>query len=123
MITTIYPNDIISIVNSTHKSPHFILGMHMVDITVKKKVNTIPSVRAFIPDGRKVFVVDVENPKNEWEMGKIHNDGLFEVLIWDRKDKFKYIYKIVGYSGAEWTLEDPYEDWIDEVTTFDRYLF
>ncbi|MCK5684857.1 1,4-alpha-glucan branching protein GlgB [bacterium] len=123
MITTIYPNDIISIVNSTHKSPHFILGMHMVDISVEKEIKTIPSVRAFIPDGRRVFVVDIDNPDSEWEMGKVHDDGVFEALIWDRSEKFKYSYRIEGYSGAEWTMEDPYEDWVDEVTSFDRYLF
>lgn len=123
MITTIYPNDIISIVNSTHKSPHYILGMHMIDITIQNVNRTVASVRAFIPDGRRVFVVDVNQPGQEWEMGRVHDDGLFEAIIWERDEKFSYSYRIIGYSGAEWTMDDPYEDWVDEVTTFDRYLF
>lgn len=123
MLTTMYATDILGIVSSTHQTPHYILGMHMVDVIVDNEKKTIPSVRAFLPDAKQVFVIEESNNDNMWEMNKIHADGLFEAQIWNRKSKFKYKYKVIGYSGHEWTQEDPYEEWIDEMTQYDRYLF
>ncbi|HOJ63892.1 MAG TPA: 1,4-alpha-glucan branching protein GlgB [Spirochaetota bacterium] len=123
MLTTIYATDIIGIVSSNHQSPHWILGIHPVEvIDPDGKKRIVQSVRAFLPEAKSAFVVEKGTGK-EWEMDKIHNDGLFEAIIWDKKDKFKYELKITDYFGNTWTKEDPYEEWVEGVTQFDRYLF
>ncbi len=123
MLTTIYAPDILAIVNSTHQSPYWILGDHPVDVFNQegKKV-TVQSVRAFLPEAKQAFVIDSESGK-QWEMDKVHNDGLFEAIIWDRKDKFDYTIKVINYEGKEWTIEDSYEGWLDVISQEDRYLF
>lgn len=123
MLTTIYPTSFLSIVNSTHKNPHHILGMHPVKVKFNNESKTIISVRALLPDAKQVIVVDAENESNQWEMERIHKAGLFEAIIWDRTQKFKYKFKVKNYYGYEWEMQDAYEDWVEEITKFDRYLF
>ncbi|MCG8570775.1 MAG: 1,4-alpha-glucan branching protein GlgB [Spirochaetes bacterium] len=122
MLTSIYAIDILGIVNSTHSSPHYILGMHMVEVKVDQKTKKIPSARIFLPDAKQVFVIDKKD-QTKWEMELIHSEGLFEALVWDRNEKFSYYYEITGLAGQTWTMEDPYEDWVEEMTPFDQYLF
>lgn len=123
MLTSIYAPDILGIVQSNHQSPHWILGIHPIEVIDQSGVKkSVQSVRAFLPEAKQAFVVEKDS-KKEWEMGKVHNDGLFEGVIWDKKDKFKYVIKVRDYYGNEWTMEDPYEEWVDGVSQFDRYLF
>ena len=124
MITSIYAHDIFGIVNSNHRAPQYILGMHSIearDSSGKKK--DVMAVRTFMPDAKQIFVIDLKDDKKIWEMDKVHNDGLYEAIIWDRSEKFRYKYKYIGWYGQEWEAEDPYEEWVDGVTQFDRYLF
>ncbi|HPK61230.1 MAG TPA: 1,4-alpha-glucan branching protein GlgB, partial [Spirochaetota bacterium] len=123
MLTSIYASDILGIVQSNHQSPHWILGIHPIEVIDQNGVKrNVQSVRAFLPEAKQAFVVEKDS-KKEWEMGKVHNDGLFEGVIWDKKDKFKYVIKVRDYYGNEWTMEDPYEEWVEGVSQFDRYLF
>ena len=39
------------------------------------------------------------------------------------KRPFDYSFKVQGYNGQDWNLEDPYTNWVEGVTKFDRYLF
>ncbi|OHD18955.1 MAG: 1,4-alpha-glucan branching enzyme, partial [Spirochaetes bacterium GWB1_27_13] len=126
MITTIYPADIFGIVNSNHRAPQYILGMHPVEVrdpndNTKKK--TVLSVRAFIPDAKQIFILDEKDTKLKWEMDRIHQDGLFEGIVWNRSERFHYKLKCIGFHGQDWEMDDPYEEWVDGVTQFDRYLF
>ena len=109
MLTTVYAHDIMDIIHSSHKSPHYILGMHMVEVPVKNKKESHPSVRAFLPDAKCAFVVDPESG-NRWEMEKVHDGGLFEGIIWDRKEKFHYKLAVESQFGHSWEMEDPYEE-------------
>lgn len=122
MITSIQAQDIVAIIHSTHQSPHHILGMHMVDIKWEGENRSVPSVRAFVPDAKQLFVVNEETGK-EIEMDRIHPDGLFEAIFWSQEKQFNYHFKVFGYSGQEWNMEDPYKEWVEEITPFDRYLF
>jgi 1,4-alpha-glucan branching enzyme len=123
MLTTVYAPDILSIVNSNHQSPHWVLGIHPVQILNPEGERVeCQSVRAFFPDAKEIFVVEKKGGKR-WQMDKIHNDGLFEAIAWDRKEKFEYSLLIRNATGHEWTMEDPYADWVDGVTQYDRYLF
>jgi 1,4-alpha-glucan branching enzyme len=119
MITTMNAYDIISVVNSVHKNPHKILGMHLTEVNETK---TVPVVRTFFPDAKSVIVVDSKTDE-QFEMEKIHQDGLFETIIWSRQEKFPYKFKFQGFLGAEWEMHDAYEDWLEEFTHYDRYLF
>ncbi len=122
MITSIQAHDILAIIHSTHQSPHHILGMHTVNIKWEGETRTVPSVRAFVPDAKQLLVVNEEDGK-EIEMDQIHSDGLFEAIFWNKKDPFNYHFRVIGYSGQEWTMEDSYKEWVEEITPFDRYLF
>ncbi len=124
MITTIYPSDIIGIVNSNHRAPQYILGQHQVEVRDQKgKKVTVMSIRAFVPDAKQMFVVTDGPDSKTYEMDKVHGDGLYEAIIWDKKEKFKYKLKCIGFHGQDWEMRDPYEEWVEGVTQFDRYLF
>lgn len=122
MITSMYAEEILGVINSNHQNPHLVLGCHMVEVPLATEVKRVPSIRTFLPDAKEVFVVE-KKTKKEYLMFKVHPDGLFEVLIWDKKEAFEYYFKAVGYHGKEWTFEDPYEKFVEGLTQFDRYLF
>ena len=90
MLTTVNSNDVIAIVNSVHQSPHQVLGMHVLQVPVKGKDRNVISARAFLPDAKQAFVFDPKDKSNQWEMQKIHPDGFFEGILWDRTKKFYY---------------------------------
>ncbi len=123
MLTTMYAHDILNIINASHPSPHYVLGMHIVDVKLKGETMQVVSVRSFLPDAKEAYVVDKNDPKREWQMEKIHDEGLYEAILWDETNKFPYKLRCIGYGGQEWITEDPYEEWVEEVTQFDRYLF
>lgn len=122
MLTTIPARDILSIVDSIHRNPHSILGMHEVEITMKGKKKRLQTVRAWLPDTRSAFVVDSDDPEAKWPMEQVHEAGLYEAIIWERSKPFHYKLEVEGLYGHQWTSEDPYENWVEEVTEFDRHL-
>lgn len=123
MISTVSPADAMAIVNSVHSNPHRVLGMYATQVDVKGKKRNVISVRGFLPDAREAYVLDAKDESKQWKMEKIHQEGFFEAILWDRKNKFPYKFKVVDYYGNEWIQDDPYEEWVEEITPFDRYLF
>lgn len=123
MLTTVPPEDILSIVKSVHQNPHYVLGMHLVEVNIAGEKRSVPSVRAIFPDAKEIYVVDAADENKKWQMEKIHKDGFFEAIIWERSEKFHYKLRIQNYYGYEWTAGDAYEEWVNELTRFDRYLF
>ena len=97
MITSMKAEEILGIVNSNHQNPHLVLGCHVVDVPLESEVKKIPSVRTFLPDANKVFVVDKKTAE-EYSMFKVHDDGLFEALIWNKSADFEYCFKAIGMS-------------------------
>lgn len=122
MITTMNAHDIIAVVSAVHRNPHQVLGMHIVEAKYMNELKKMPVVRTFLPDAKQVIVVDT-NTNEQWEMEKIHQDGLYEAIVWDRTEKFPYKFKVKNYGGGEWEMQDAYEEWHEEITDFDRYLF
>ncbi|HPN32275.1 MAG TPA: 1,4-alpha-glucan branching protein GlgB [bacterium] len=119
MISTIPFEDATAIINSNHKNPASVLGMHITDFLDKQVI----SVRAFLPDAKETFVVDAENPKETYPMTKVHKSGLFEAIIMSRSERFKYKYKMIDYYNKEHFINDVYSFWTESLTKFDRYLF
>ena len=116
MITTIPIEDGMKIINSVHKNPGKVLGMHKVEFFDKKAL----SIRTFCPDAKEIFVL--ENKKT-YKMKLIHKSGLFECLIFDRNDYFKYKFKIINYHNEEHIIKDVYSFKTENISDFDRYLF
>lgn len=123
MLTTIYAHDIMMLINSTHPNPHYILGMHFVDVPMDDKTRPVATVRAFLPDAKHAWVVDAADQKKRWPMERVHDGGVFEALIWEKKERFHYLLAVESHFGHSWTMEDPYEEWVEHVTQFDRHLF
>ena len=122
MLTTIQPHDILQIVTSSHRSPHHILGIHPVDVTDGAgKQKSVQSVRVFIPEAKSCHVVEADGTRHE--MQRVHPDGLFEAIMWDKKETFSYKIAIEDYLGNSWSIDDPYANWVEGVTSYDRHLF
>ncbi len=109
------PEEIQSIVDSTHGAPYAVFGMREI-------MQGAPGVlvRTFQPYAPQVEVVEVENGRT-YSMERIHHDGLFELFIPDRK-WFKYRLRMTGYDKHVWELDDPYRFPL-QITDFDMYLF
>lgn len=118
MNTTANIVELYEIVNSEHRNPHHILGMHEVEVDGKKAV----AVRAFIPQADSISVIDDKNPKLKYNMKKIHNDGFFETVLLNRKKCFRYQLNIVDYQGNKWSVYDPY-NFNPYISDLDKYLF
>ena len=97
MITTTSLNELFKIVNVEHEEPHHILGMHEIEKAGKK----IVAVRAFIPQAKKITVVDAEDAEKTYKMLKIHEDGFFEVIIENRYKWFRYKLKIEDFQALK----------------------
>ncbi len=90
------------LLHSRHYSPHSVLGMHPLE-------DGSLVVRAFVNNAMTCEVVDVENkPEKRYAMEKIADEGLFECVIKDRKEVFKYRLRIEQYNGEIRQFYDPY---------------
>lgn len=118
MITTTSLNELFKIVNVEHGDPHHILGMHEIEKEDKK----IIAVRAFIPQAKEITVIDANDISKRYEMTKIHEDGFFEAIIYDRKEWFWYEFQVRDYVGNEWTTYDAYA-FTPTIGDYDKYLF
>lgn len=124
MLTTIEAEDILSIVHSNHQNPHFILGCHKVSVPDNNdKVIDAISIRTFLPDAKEIYIIKRKTPEKKIKMYKVHNHGLFEAILWDEKEKLDYYFEVHGYIDNTWTLEDPYSEFVENITDFDKYLF
>src|SRR6266542_2063298 len=95
-----------------HQDPHSLLGAHPVDDGV--------IVRTFRPDAEKVEILAGDEPPRR--LAQIRPDGLFELLLADRKDIFRYQLRVSYADGSEFTLRDPYA-FLPTLGSFDEHLF
>ncbi|HCC07637.1 MAG TPA: 1,4-alpha-glucan branching enzyme [Clostridiales bacterium] len=110
--------ELYEIIESRHKDPHNILGMHKVEENDKE----IVIVRVFIPQAKVVYVITENKDENIYEMKKIHDSGFFELCFPDKHRKFKYKLKAEDCENNIWEFHDPYS--FDKVIThFDLHLF
>ena len=71
--------DVYRIIFTDHHDPFTVLGIHII----KKDDKDVVAIRAFLPDAKEAFVIEVEgdSEEKEYPMGKIHEDGFFELLL------------------------------------------
>lgn len=98
------------LINSNHRDPHHILGMH-------KYKNTF-YVNIFYPLAKEVYLLDKETSK-KIKMEKIHIAGFFTTVI---TKKINYKFLIVNYENHKWEIEDPYR-FSSQISDVDLYLF
>jgi len=118
MNTTANIEEVYKIINTCHRDPYNILGMHHIeDGTKQKKL----AVRAFLPNAREVDVIDVDSG-TLYPMSNLDGTGFFETVISQREDFFCYKFRIRDYCGNEYCNYDPYS-FLPVLTDYDLYLF
>ncbi|GMQ56706.1 1,4-alpha-glucan branching enzyme [Vallitalea sediminicola] len=98
------------LINSNHRDPHHILGIH----EYKNKYY----VNVFLPYTKEVYLVDKSNLK-KIKMEKICEDGFYTVLI---NKMIEYKLLAVNEEGHKWEIEDPYR-FQSQISDVDLYLF
>ncbi len=111
MKSTINKSELYEIIESNHRDPHHILGMH------KNRKNRI-TINAFQPYAKSMKLINLES-KQELNMEKIAQEGFFSI---DLDHVVKYKFKYEGHNGDVWEMFDPYsfEPFLSEL---DLYLF
>jgi len=90
-----------AIVVGDHGDPFAVLGMH------GRRGGGPLVVRAFLPDARRVWVVDVRDGTVVSELHKLHGAGLFAGSLEGRQHRFPYRLR-AELSGSKVEIEDPY---------------
>ncbi len=104
--------DLKKIIDSEHADPHTFLGMHVI----KNKI----FVRAFFPQAKKMFIKNLDT-KKKFEMDKINDAGVFEI-IFNTQKTFDYKYEIIDYENNKHEIFDAY-NFEPVLSDFDLYLF
>jgi len=94
----IYQRELQRILALDHSDPHSFLGAHPTAGGIV--------VRAYRPGAEKIILI-IEASRRE-PMRKVHEAGLFEILIPDRTETFAYEFEIQYPGGAAYTIHDPY---------------
>ena len=118
MISKVSLPELERVIRAEHSDPHCVLGMHVVSNKGKDCI----SVRAFIPQAKKVTLIDIADESKKYELVKIHVDGFFETLISDRTEWFMYKFAIESEAGDNWTSYDPYS-FQPTIGEMDLYLY
>ncbi len=95
--------DIDRIIHADHWDPFTVLGQH--------KHGTGRVVRAFLPEGRAAWVVDLRKgePGARVAMSHIHSDGLFECAFPGVDEAFPYRLEVENHEGHTWEFVDAYQ--------------
>nr|MBF0220998.1 1,4-alpha-glucan branching protein GlgB [Desulfobulbaceae bacterium] len=102
------------VLNSDQHDPFCVLGFHVIDKEARTAV-----VRSFQPLAESVRLV-TGNTKTD--MYKMRDDGLFEAVISDYQEPFKYKFEITLYNQEVKLINDPYRA-LPRLTDFDQHLF
>ena len=113
----LHKEDIRKIVQVDHHDPFTVLGMHKVTADGR----TLIVVRAFLPDAESASVIR-EDTKNEYPMDRIAPEGLFQAVLPEYSELFRYLLKKIYNDGHVETYADPYS-FLPTLTDFDIYLF
>lgn len=93
------------IVHAQHHDPFDVLGAHPVTVDGAPAV----SIRVLLPAAQELTVLAEDG--TEYEMARIHDDGLFEAQCLDREELFRYRVRATDHAGHTWTYVDPYSFW------------
>lgn len=119
MTSTVNIDDISRIINTEHRDPYSVLGIHMIEAESKKGKSF--AIRAFFPNAREIKMVDAATNRKRI-MEKVHDSGFFEIIVKGRKDFFTYKFEVTDYNGNTFITYDPYSFW-PVLTDFDLHLF
>ena len=111
--------DLDLIVHASHWDPFSILGQQPVD----REGQLGRSVRAFLPEARKAWVLDLSRgePGRRVAMERLHPDGFFEHTFSDHAEAFPYRIAVEDHEGHSWYFVDPYA-FGPVLTDFDLHL-
>ncbi|QUH30965.1 1,4-alpha-glucan branching protein GlgB [Vallitalea guaymasensis] len=98
------------LINSNHRDPHHILGIH----EYKNKYY----VNAFLPYTKEVYLKD-KNSSKKVKMEKVHEAGFYTILI---NKIIDYKFYVINEEGYKWEIEDPYR-FQSQISDVDLYLF
>lgn len=111
------PEELESLVQVRHRSPHQLLGMHPLGD------GSGVVARAFLPDAAKVEVAPThEAGKPRIQLKKIHESGVFEGLTKSAKRVYAYDLIITDHNGEKRSTRDPYS-FLPSLGETDLYLF
>lgn len=116
METTVSPEDLSRILQADHPDPFSVLGMHTVSVNGQAAV----AVRAFLPEAREAVVWNVE-ASAQYGMRRVHEDGFFEAVIFDRPGPFTYQMEWRDGGGERRWVHDPYS-FPPVLTDYDLHL-
>ncbi|PKM94188.1 MAG: 1,4-alpha-glucan branching enzyme [Firmicutes bacterium HGW-Firmicutes-1] len=107
--------EINEIIESNHRDPHHILGLH------KSKKNKY-IINTFQPHAKhvKVIVLD-EDQETQVEMVKVADEGFFTIEL-DAEVELKYKLLYEGFNGDSWEMYDPYS-FSPIISDLDMHLF
>jgi 1,4-alpha-glucan branching enzyme len=103
-----------AIVRGEHGDPFAVLGPHHVETDGHPGT----AIRAFLPGARGVRLMGAGEPR---EMTRLHEEGLFEVVLAGHLEPFAYQFEVVGGDGAPRMLDDPYR-FPTTLGDYDRHL-
>lgn len=98
------------IIESNHRDPHHILGIH------KKK--DVYILNAYQPYAKHISVIVLDEDNKKLDMEKIE-EGFFSIEL---KKKVNYKLSYEGHDGSSWEMYDPYS-FEPVISDLDRYLF
>jgi 1,4-alpha-glucan branching enzyme len=104
--------DLERLIGMFHADPHSILGAHAGPDGV--------TIRVFRPEAKQISVIDDED--RSWPMTRSDARGLFEVLIPNRGDVFRYQLRIVEAAGNVLTIRDAYA-FLPTIGSLDLHLW
>ncbi len=106
-----------SLVQIRHRSPHTLLGMHPLGD------GSGVVVRAVAPDAASVEIQPVhERTKPRIQLKRIHESGLFEGVTREANHVYAYDLVITDAAGKRWQMRDPYS-FLPTLGEQDLYLF
>jgi 1,4-alpha-glucan branching enzyme len=111
------PEELTSLVQIQHRSPHQLLGMHPLGD------NSGLVVRALIPTAAKIEVVPThEHDKPSFKLKRLDDSGLFEGISRDARRVYAYDLRVTDYEGRTWQNRDPFS-FLPTLGETDLYLF
>lgn len=112
-MNTVDKFEIKNLLNGTNKDPHSILGIHIEEDKVK--------IRVYNPNSKSVNARDLTTGK-EYPLNLVDTRGLFEGIIDDKNDLFKYELVHTTFQDLTYTTIDPYAFW-PTISDYDLFLF
>jgi 1,4-alpha-glucan branching enzyme len=104
MEATASMDEVLAILRAQHGDPFHVLGMHSVELNGKQAL----SVRAFLPEARQAWLIDLSRKETAFEMNQIVPERFYEIVFPKRRKFFPYRLQIADDWGNTMQLLDPY---------------